>query len=183
MNQRKRPASAYSLLEVQVALILGALLMAASTMLIASLLRGDQAFRDQRWQRQSLARLEAQFRADVHDAREVTLINSQTCQLTFETGEVRSYSLHSGRVIRQVEMGQKTVHRDDFQLLGMTGWKWQIENSSPTKILSLKILAQPNYPDLSPQSPPTLLQSGLHETTILAAVGISASAGKTGDQP
>jgi len=105
---------AKTLVEVMVIITILSVVLAASTTTLAALLKLERQFRRDAEQSTMLARLGAQFRGDVHQAKDAAV--GEDCVLTWPDGRAVRYAAGDREITREVRRGDAVEHRDSFRL-------------------------------------------------------------------
>lgn len=127
LMRRRGHRSAWSLLELLVAMGLASVIFSSIGLTLALVFRADQRLRDEVSRSQTVESLTAQFREDAHRAMEVmTVPPERELLLSLPQGQAVRYATVGLGIERQLRVGQQVRHREVYRLVGAAP-TWELE--------------------------------------------------------
>jgi hypothetical protein len=167
----------FTLIETLVVIAGCGVVMATATGLLGSIFKVDRMTRDHAATQQTLRRLAADFRSDAHaavklTAAEVAVDGKKTpvweFQLPQADGKVR-YQVVSHGLLREEQLGGKTVHREAYRLPDGSAASIRLESGTPA-LATLRIAAVDSGAD-PPGGLPLRIEAALASDHRFAKLG------------
>lgn len=109
---------AFTLIEMLVAISIGAVLMSIAISLLMALSGAEQGGRTNVEHNKAIERLTAQFRRDVHAAEDVVIdgASPKEWKIKLTRDEVAQYAVKGNALSREERMGAKVIRRESYKL-------------------------------------------------------------------
>jgi prepilin-type N-terminal cleavage/methylation domain-containing protein len=134
---------AFTLIEMIVAISVGAVLMGIAVSLLLVLLGAEQSGRTHTERSESLRRLADQFRRDAHAAIGEPMAGSEDrhgCRLRLADNCSVRYAIHAGEILREEQSGAKDVRRESYALPKDSTAAIVVDRTTSPPTLSLTIV-------------------------------------------
>jgi prepilin-type N-terminal cleavage/methylation domain-containing protein len=152
----RRPG--YSLVELLVVMTVATVVLGAAGVLLHTVLRTDQAVRDEQQAHAGISRLAEQFRADVHAAVAVEPPAAEAgaaaqpveYRLRLPAGQTVLYRFETGKASRLEQAGQEVKRRETFTLPGDNMARIELRDNPPPTVASLVLSSTGEAPGRPP---------------------------------